>query len=248
MCISFTDPGWPDAKWIYGGDDPNFDIYGNQWYFANINGTWYGGPGEWLYRGAATLQGRTGHQHHRSRQRLRQPVRQLGPEAGRARRLRRSRVGARAAADGDGAGTDRRRARAVARLLASGVHGPGVQFKKRCDAISRREDDDDAIRSASGDGNPDVRCEPRRAQTRAGGGAGRPRLRRVQLQSAFGNVTSQSYGGEVGVTVRPKLQVFVEGGMVRDVATAEIGTAAQLDRRLPRRRRSRTSRSASRSR
>ena len=54
MCISFTDPGWPDAKWIYGGSDPNFGIYGNQWYFANINGTWYGGPGEWLYRGAAT--------------------------------------------------------------------------------------------------------------------------------------------------------------------------------------------------
>jgi hypothetical protein len=53
MCIAFTDPGWPDAKWIYGGNDPNFGVYGNQWYFANINGTWYGGPGEWLYRGAA---------------------------------------------------------------------------------------------------------------------------------------------------------------------------------------------------
>jgi hypothetical protein len=54
MCIAFSDPGWPDAKWIYGGPDPNFGIYGNQWYFANINGTWYGGAGEWLYRGAAT--------------------------------------------------------------------------------------------------------------------------------------------------------------------------------------------------
>ena len=53
MCISFSDPGWPGAKWIYGGADPDFEIYGNQWYFANINGTWYGGPGEWLYRGAA---------------------------------------------------------------------------------------------------------------------------------------------------------------------------------------------------
>jgi hypothetical protein len=54
MCMSFTDPGWPDAKWIYAGpgDDPNFGIFGNQWYFANIGGTWYGGPGEWLYRGA----------------------------------------------------------------------------------------------------------------------------------------------------------------------------------------------------
>jgi hypothetical protein len=38
MCISFTDPGWPDAKWIYAGpnDPPDFGIYGNQWYFANI--------------------------------------------------------------------------------------------------------------------------------------------------------------------------------------------------------------------
>jgi hypothetical protein len=55
MCIAFTDPGWPDAKWIYAGpnDPPDFGIYGNQWYFANIGGTWYGGPGEWLYRGAA---------------------------------------------------------------------------------------------------------------------------------------------------------------------------------------------------
>ena len=55
MCILFSDPGWPGAKWIYAGpnDDPNFEIYGNQWYFANIGGTWYGGPGEWLYRGAA---------------------------------------------------------------------------------------------------------------------------------------------------------------------------------------------------
>jgi hypothetical protein len=55
MCIAFTDPGWPDALWIYAGpnDPPGFGIYGNQWYFANIGGTWYGGPGEWLYRGAA---------------------------------------------------------------------------------------------------------------------------------------------------------------------------------------------------
>lgn len=56
MCISFSDPGWPDTPWIYAGpnDPPGFGIYGNQWYFANIGGTWYGGPGEWLYRGAAT--------------------------------------------------------------------------------------------------------------------------------------------------------------------------------------------------
>ena len=54
MCMSFTDPGWPDSRWPYGGEDPNFGVFANQWYFAKINGTWYGGAGEWLYRGAAT--------------------------------------------------------------------------------------------------------------------------------------------------------------------------------------------------
>lgn len=47
------------------------------------------------------------------------------------------------------------------------------------------------------------------------------------VQSAFGNVTSQSYGAELGVTLKPNLQVFVEGGLVRDVATSDIGAAAQ---------------------
>jgi opacity protein-like surface antigen len=47
------------------------------------------------------------------------------------------------------------------------------------------------------------------------------------VQSAFGNVTSQSYGVELGVSLMPNVQVFGEGGMIRDVATAEIGTAAQ---------------------
>ncbi len=53
MCMSFTDPGWPDSPWPYGGSDPNFGVYANQWYFANIGGTWYAGAGEWMYRGAA---------------------------------------------------------------------------------------------------------------------------------------------------------------------------------------------------
>jgi opacity protein-like surface antigen len=44
--------------------------------------------------------------------------------------------------------------------------------------------------------------------------------------SAFGNVTSQSFGAEVGVTVQPALQVFGSFGKVRDVATAEIGASA----------------------
>jgi len=48
------------------------------------------------------------------------------------------------------------------------------------------------------------------------------------IQSAFGNVTSQSIGAEIGVTIKPNLQVFVEAGQVRDTATASIGAAAQL--------------------
>lgn len=46
-------------------------------------------------------------------------------------------------------------------------------------------------------------------------------------QSAFGNVTSQSLGAEVGVTVWRDLQVFGSFGKVRDVATTEISTSAQ---------------------
>ncbi|MCC7415821.1 MAG: hypothetical protein IT176_01685 [Acidobacteria bacterium] len=69
MCISFTDPGWPGAKWIYGGDDPNFEIFANQWYFANINGIWYAGAGEWLYRGGGTCKAGQG-------------TRTIGPDSG----------------------------------------------------------------------------------------------------------------------------------------------------------------------
>jgi opacity protein-like surface antigen len=46
-------------------------------------------------------------------------------------------------------------------------------------------------------------------------------------QSAFGNVTSQSYGGEIGVSIGYGLQVFIEGGETRDVSTAALGAAAQ---------------------
>src|SRR5580693_8187142 len=48
------------------------------------------------------------------------------------------------------------------------------------------------------------------------------------VQSAFGNVTSQSFGAEVGFTVMPNIQVFVEAGRVRDVATSGLGAAAQI--------------------
>jgi outer membrane protein with beta-barrel domain len=46
-------------------------------------------------------------------------------------------------------------------------------------------------------------------------------------QSAFGNVTSQSFGVEAGFTVASQLQVFVEAGKTRDVATTALGSNAQ---------------------
>jgi opacity protein-like surface antigen len=46
-------------------------------------------------------------------------------------------------------------------------------------------------------------------------------------QSSFGNVTSQSFGGEVGVTIRPSVVVFLEAGRVNDVTTPQFGAAAQ---------------------
>jgi opacity protein-like surface antigen len=49
----------------------------------------------------------------------------------------------------------------------------------------------------------------------------------IVAQSSFGNVTSQNYGGELGYTVMPNVQVFGEFGHTRNVATAEIGAAAQ---------------------
>ena len=47
-------------------------------------------------------------------------------------------------------------------------------------------------------------------------------------QSATGNVTSQSFGVEAGVTIAPRLMVFVEAGKTNDVAPKGLGTAAQL--------------------
>ncbi|HEX3704445.1 MAG TPA: outer membrane beta-barrel protein [Vicinamibacterales bacterium] len=48
------------------------------------------------------------------------------------------------------------------------------------------------------------------------------------VEATFGNLSSQSYGLEAGVTVRPDLQVFVEGGRVNNVASSAFATAAQL--------------------
>ena len=69
VCMSYTDPGWPDSPWPFGGPDPNFGVYANQWYFARINGTWYGGAGEWIYRGASSCKAGQG-------------TRTIGPDSG----------------------------------------------------------------------------------------------------------------------------------------------------------------------
>ncbi len=47
-------------------------------------------------------------------------------------------------------------------------------------------------------------------------------------QSAFGNVTSQSFGAEAGVNLRPNVQVFLEGGHVNDTSPATLGEHAQV--------------------
>jgi hypothetical protein len=46
MCIGFsTSDYWPSTGFF---GDPTVPVYANQWYFANIDGQWYGGPGEYL--------------------------------------------------------------------------------------------------------------------------------------------------------------------------------------------------------
>jgi opacity protein-like surface antigen len=46
-------------------------------------------------------------------------------------------------------------------------------------------------------------------------------------QSAFGNVTSQAFGAEVGVNLLERVQVFLEGSHVNDTAPASLGENAQ---------------------
>jgi hypothetical protein len=75
-----------------------------------------------------------------------------------------------------------------------------------------------------------VLCGVAEAQTSGGGGAGpAPATGYVEgvAQAAFSNVQSQSYGVEVGYTITTGLQVFVEAGRIRDVATADLGPNAQ---------------------
>ena len=49
----------------------------------------------------------------------------------------------------------------------------------------------------------------------------------VDAAATFGSSSSQSYGGEVGVTIAPGWQLFVEAGHVNNVSTAAFVTAAQ---------------------
>lgn len=55
VCTRFTDPGWPDSLWVYRTEPGVGYVFANQWYFAKIGGTWYGGAGEWIYRQAASV-------------------------------------------------------------------------------------------------------------------------------------------------------------------------------------------------
>jgi len=48
------------------------------------------------------------------------------------------------------------------------------------------------------------------------------------IQTAFGNVTSQSFGGEAGANVGPDFQIFIEGGHIRDSASSDLGNSAQM--------------------
>jgi len=68
------------------------------------------------------------------------------------------------------------------------------------------------------------------AQTPTRGAAAGPGNGYVEgvAQSAFGNVTSQSYGAELGVTITSGLQIFAEGGRIGNVATADITASAQV--------------------
>jgi hypothetical protein len=61
MCISHTKQGqWPRLPWF---GDSSVLVEGNQWFFANIGGKWYGGANEWLRPGqdCKLIDGHVGH-------------------------------------------------------------------------------------------------------------------------------------------------------------------------------------------
>src|SRR5665213_1268330 len=67
------------------------------------------------------------------------------------------------------------------------------------------------------------------AQAQTGAPAADAQRGYVQVDAAatFGSSSSQSYGGEVGVTVHPGWQLFLEGGRINNVASSAFVTAAQ---------------------
>ena len=50
----------------------------------------------------------------------------------------------------------------------------------------------------------------------------------IVAESAFGNVTSQSFGAEAGYAVTPQFVIFIEGGRVMDAAPSSLGQGAQI--------------------
>lgn len=50
----------------------------------------------------------------------------------------------------------------------------------------------------------------------------------VVANSTFGNVTSQAYGGEIGYAVWNQVQLFLEGGQVRNAASSTLSSNAQV--------------------
>jgi len=56
VCTYFTRQGsndWPPVDFYGEGGELGVFVEGNQWYFARINGQWYGVPGEWFRPGVA---------------------------------------------------------------------------------------------------------------------------------------------------------------------------------------------------
>jgi hypothetical protein len=57
MCVNHTKRGlWPAAPFLGQAD---VETEGTQWYFARINGKWYGGAGEWVRPNQICKQGQT---------------------------------------------------------------------------------------------------------------------------------------------------------------------------------------------
>jgi opacity protein-like surface antigen len=65
-------------------------------------------------------------------------------------------------------------------------------------------------------------------QTAHGSADGPQSYAGIMAQSAFGNVTSQSFGLEGGYAVSPRVVIFAEGGRVFDAAPSSVGAGAQL--------------------